>query len=54
MLAALIPLFDSNMEVQGYCVFAQRENSLLVKYERLSANLEEALSKGDGVMVVEA
>lgn len=29
-------------------------DSLLVKYERLSANLEEALSKGDGVMVVEA
>ncbi|MBQ9631702.1 MAG: HDOD domain-containing protein [Lachnospiraceae bacterium] len=29
MLAALIPLFDSAMEVHGYCVFAQRENSLM-------------------------
>ena len=29
MVAALIPLFDAGMDVQGYCIFAQRENSLL-------------------------
>ncbi len=29
MLAALIPLFNADMEVHGYCVFAQRENFLL-------------------------
>lgn len=29
MVAALIPLFNAGMEVHGYCIFAQRENSLL-------------------------
>ena len=46
MLAALIPLFDASMNVHGYCIFAQKENSFL-------DTLQSGVSKFDNISSIE-
>ncbi len=46
MLAALIPLFDNTMNVHGYCIFAQKDNSFL-------DTLQIGVSKFDNISFIE-
>ena len=43
MLATLIPMFDKNMIVMGYSVFAQRDNLLLDPIKSGSGYLDSAM-----------
>ena len=52
MLATLVPMFDENMAVKGYSVFAQRENYLLDPIKSSSGRLDSAM-RIEGLEIVE-
>lgn len=52
MLATLIPMFDEEMAVKSYSIFAQRENYLMDPIKQSSAKLDSAM-RIEGLEIVE-